>query len=173
MKRINMRLKFLLICFLVVVSCFLTSCRSVRQETQKSTSTTETLIEQKETYRDTVLFTPKAETSLNIPVSELVFKPSLNGISKPKTFTQKNGNATAKVEISPSHLTVTATCDSIAMVAKIKQELFKQINATARSDTQNNNKKTGYTLFNLLIAFLIGLSLGYVTPFILKKFKTV
>lgn len=158
---------------LVCLCCFLTSCRTSRQETQKSTSTAETIIQQKETYRDTTLFAPKAETSLKIPVSELVFKKGLNSISKPKTFTQKNGNATAKLIIKHDTVTVTATCDSLAIVAKIKKELQKEIRATARSDVGNQSKKTGYTLFNILIAFLVGLFLGGVTTFILKTFKVI
>ncbi|MGM8362132.1 hypothetical protein ACSV4D_09480 [Flavobacterium sp. ARAG 55.4] len=175
MKRINIRLKFLLICVLVFVCCFLTSCRSVRQETQKSTSTTETIIQQKESYRDTVLFTPKAETSLKIPVNELAFKEGLNSISRPKVFTQKNGNATAKVEITPTDLTVTAICDSLAIAAKIKQELRSQISATARSDVGNQTTKSGYNLLDIIVAFLTGLSIGlslmYIITFIRKIFS--
>ncbi|MDN3673081.1 hypothetical protein QWY99_08475 [Flavobacterium branchiarum] len=158
---------------LVCLCCFLTSCRTSRQETQKHTSIAETIILQKETYRDTVLFTPKAETSLKIPVTELVFKEGLNSISKPKTFTQKNGNATAKIIIQQDTVMIIATCDSLALVAKIKKELYKATSAKARSDVENTKTKTGYSLFDLLMAFLIGLSLGAVTTFILKNFKIV
>lgn len=157
----------------VCLCCFLTSCRTSRQEIQKSTATTESTIEQKETYRDTILFAPKAETSLKIPVTELVFKQGLNSISKPKTFTQKNGNATAKVEITPTDITVTATCDSLAIVAKIKQELKREISATARSDTQNSTKKTGYSFIDLVRVFLYGLVIGASVMFLLKTFKIV
>lgn len=157
----------------VCLCCFLTSCRTSRQEIQKSTATTESTIEQKETYRDTILFAPKAETSLKIPVTELVFKQGLNSISKPKTFTQKNGNATAKVEITPTDITVTATCDSLAIVAKIKQELQREISATARSDTQNSTKKTGYSFIDLVRVFLYGLVIGASVMFLLKTFKIV
>jgi hypothetical protein len=153
--------------------CFLTSCRTTRQESQKSTVTTESFVQQKETYRDTVLFTPKSETSLKIPVSELVFKSGLNKVSKPKTFSQKNGNATAKIRIENDAVTVTATCDSLAIVAKIKQELQREIKANARSDTQNSNKKTGYSLFDVLRAFLIGLIVGAVVMFVLKTLRIV
>lgn len=157
----------------VCLCCFLTSCRTSRQESQKNTSTSESLIVQKESYRDTVLFTPKAETSLKIPVSELVFKQGLKNGSKPKTFTQKNGNATAKVEIAPTDITVTATCDSLAIVAKIKQELQREISATARSDTQNRTKKTGYSFIDLVRVFLYGLVTGASAMFLLKTFKIV
>lgn len=157
----------------VCLCCFLTSCRTSRQESQKNTSTSESLIVQKESYRDTVIFTPKAETSLKIPVSELVFKQGLNNVSKPKTFTQKNGNATADVKIRHDTITVTATCDSIALRAKIKQELYKEISATARSYTQNKNKNTGYPLFIVLIIFLVGIVIGGAVMFILKRFKIV
>jgi hypothetical protein len=158
---------------LVCLCCFLTSCRSTRQDSQKNTSTTESSILQKETYRDTILFAPKAETSLKIPVTELVFKQGLNSTSKPKTFTQKNGNATAKVEITPTDITVTATCDSLAIVAKIKQELQREISATARSDTQNSTKKTGYSFIDLVRVFLCGLVIGASVMFLLKTFKIV
>lgn len=158
---------------LVCLCCFLTSCRSTRQDSQKNTSTTESSILQKETYRDTILFAPKAETSLKIPVTELVFKQGLNSISKPKTFTQKNGNATAKVEITPTDITVTATCDSLAIVAKIKQELKREISATARSDTQNSTKKTGYSFIDLVRVFLYGLVIGASVMFLLKTLKIV
>lgn len=157
----------------VCLCCFLTSCRTSRQESQKNTSTSESLIVQKESYRDTVLFTPKAETSLKIPVTELVFKQGLKNGSKPKTFTQKNGNATADVKIRHDTITVTATCDSIALRAKIKQELYKEISATARSDTQNRTKKTGYSFIDLVRVFLYGLVTGASAMFILKTFKIV
>ena len=157
----------------VCLCCFLTSCRTSRQESQKNTSTSESLIVQKESYRDTVIFTPKAETSLKIPVSELVFKQGLNNVSKPKTFTQKNGNATAQVKVRHDTITVTATCDSIALRAKIKQELYKEISATARSDTQNRTKKTGYSFIDLVRVFLYGLVTGASALFILKTFKIV
>ena len=157
----------------VCLCCFLTSCRTSRQESQKNTSTSESLIVQKESYRDTVLFTPKAETSLKIPVTELVFKQGLNDVSKPKTFTQKNGNATAQVKIRHDTITVTATCDSIALRAKIKQELYKEISATARSDTQNSTQKRGYSFIDLVRVFLYGLVTGASAMFLLKTFKIV
>lgn len=170
MKRLNVKFKFLLICF-VIVFCFLTSCRTSRQETQKVDTITEKTKENIVSYKDTIIFSPKAETSLNIPISELVFKQGLNDVSKPKTFTQKNGQATAKVEITPTYIIVTATCDSIAMRAKIKQELLREISATARSDTQNTKKSTGYSFFRVLIASLICFVLGAVVMFILKTLR--
>ncbi|MDX6187986.1 hypothetical protein SGQ83_01375 [Flavobacterium sp. Fl-318] len=158
---------------LVCLCCFLASCRSTRQDSQNKISTTESSILQKETYRDTVLFTPKTETSLKIPVTELVFKSGLNGISKPKKFTQKNGNATAKIRIEHDTVTITATCDSLAIVARIKQELQREITTTARSDTQNNTKKTGYSFIDVIRAFLVGLAIGASVIFFLKTFKII
>lgn len=157
----------------VCLCCFLTSCRTSRQETQKSNTTTESYIQQKESYRDTLLFTPKAETSLKIPVTELVFKQGLNSISKPKVYTQKNGNATAKINIQHDTLTVTATCDSLAMVAKIKKEIYRSVSETARSDVENNKSKVGYTVFDIILWFIVGLFIGAVVVFILKTLKIV
>lgn len=173
MKRINIKLKFLLICF-VVVFCFLTSCcTAVRQETQKIETKTESVSEKIINYRDTLVYAPKAETSLKIPVSDLVFKSGLNSISKPKTFTQKNGNATAKIKILHDTITVTATCDSLVIVAKIKQELQREISATARSNIENNKSQTGYSLFDIIKVFLAGILVGASVTFILKTLKIV
>lgn len=157
----------------VCLCCFLTSCRTSRQESQKITSTTDSFIQQKETYRDTVIITPKTETSLKIPVSELVFKGGVNSVLKPKTYTQKNGNATAKIQIRGDTLTATATCDSLAIVAKIKKELRREINTTARSNIKNNKAKTGYTFFDIILWSLLTFILGFVICCILKFLKIV
>lgn len=157
----------------VCLCCLLTSCRTSRQEIQKSTTLTENIINQKETYRDTTLFTPKSQTKLKVYATELVFKSDLNGVSKPKTFTQKNGNATAKLEVQPDGVTVTATCDSLAIVAKIKKELYSETRHTALSNVENNKVKTGFSLYDLLKAFVVGLLVGGIVIFILKTLKIV
>lgn len=156
----------------VCLLCFLTSCRAIRQESQKNTSTSESYFQQKETFRDTVLFAPKSETSLKIPVSELVFKQGLNDILKPKILTQKNGNATAKISIIKDTVTVTATCDSLAIVAKIKKELQREIKATARSNVETSTKSS-YSLLDVLRAFVIGVLLGAAITFTLKTLKII
>jgi hypothetical protein len=171
-KNIKMYKKSLLL-LVFVFFAFLTSCRTSRQEIQKSIVTTESIIEQKETYRDTTLFTPKSETSLKIPVTELVFKKGLNNVSKPKTFTQKNGNATAKIEIVPDGIKVTATCDSLAIVAKIKKELYREINTIAQSNIENNKSKTGYTFFDVFLWSLFAFILGFFICYIFKFFKII
>ena len=157
----------------VCLCCFLTSCRTSRQESQKSTSTSENFITHKETFRDTVLFAPKSETSLKIPITELAFKPGLNTISKPKTFTQKNGNATAKIRVERDTIVITATCDSLAIVAKIKEQLRTEVKATARSDVENSKSKTGYNMFDVLGSFLIGIILGVGVTLIFKIISKV
>jgi hypothetical protein len=151
----------------------LTSCRTSRQETQKSTATSESFITHKETFRDTLLFAPKSETSLRIPIAEIAFKRGLNSISKPKTFTQKNGNATAKIRIEHDTVFVTATCDSLAIIAKIKEQLRTEVKATARSDVENSKTRTGYSFFHVLLTFLLGLIVGAIVTFILEKLKIV
>ena len=173
MKRINIKLKFLLICF-VVVFCFLTSCRTaVRQETQKTETKTESVSEKITSYRDTIVYAPKAETSLKIPISELVFKPSLNGNSKPRVYTQKNGQAKAKITILPDSITVTASCDSLAIVAKIKKELQRESNASSQSDSNQQTKKSGYNLFDVFLWSLAAFIVGFVLCVILKTLKIV
>lgn len=150
---------------LVIVGsfCFLTSCRAKRQDVQK-TESIETFKEVKEFYRDTTLYTPKAETSLTLPVAIL----NNNGSTKPRTFTQKNGNATAKITTHGDSVTITATCDSLALRAQIKRELIRE--ATARSDVERTKTHSGYSLFNLILAFVCGVLVGAIITFIIKIF---
>ncbi|MRX70271.1 hypothetical protein GJU42_20035 [Flavobacterium resistens] len=159
LKNIKMYKTILLIT--LVCFCFLTSCRSKRQETQKVETTIETNHEKIVTYKDTILFTPKSETSLKIASSELVFKPRLNKVEKPKIFTQKNGNATAKVEILPDHISVTATCDSLAIVAKIKNQFEKEYRNKLLRDNTQSSKQKGFTFLNMLLMFIIGFAVCY------------
>jgi hypothetical protein len=153
-----------LVCF-----CFLTSCRSKRQETQKVETTIETNHEKIVTYKDTILFTPKSETSLKIPTSDLVFKPSLNKVEKPKIFTQKNGNATAKVRVVLDSIFITATCDSLTIAAKIKTKFEKEYWSKEKADQSKINSQTGWTLFDLFVAVIV----GFVICYVLKLFKIV
>lgn len=166
MKRLNIKLKFSLICF-VVVFCFLSSCRSKRQETQKVETTIETTKESNVSYKDTILYAPKSETSLKIPVLDLAFKPTLNGVEKPKVFTQKNGNATAKIEVVNDGIIVTATCDSLAIASKIKTKLEKEYRLKEIADKSKIKSQTGFTLFDLLVALVV----GFIICLILKFFK--
>lgn len=161
MKRVNIKLKFLLVCF-IIVFCFLTSCRSKRQEIQKVETTIETNKEKIVTYTDTILYAPKSETKLKIATSELVFKPSLNKVEKPKIFTQKNGNATAKIEVLPDHISVTATCDSLAIVAKIKNQLEKEYRNKLLNDNTHSSKQKGFTFLNMLFMLITGFAVCYV-----------
>jgi hypothetical protein len=149
--------------FLLVVFCFifcLSSCRVKRQDIQKSTVSTEAISTTKETYRDTILWAPKSETALTIPMSELTFKQGLNEVSKPKVFSQRTGNATAKVTVSPAGITVNTTCDSLAIAAKIKAEM-QTTSFKKDADTDNTKEQTtGYSFLNLIYAFLIGCIVG-------------
>ena len=171
MKITNIKLKFLLICF-VVVSCFLTSCRTaVRQETQKTETKTELVKEKITSYQDTVVYAPKAETSLKIPVSELVFKSGLNGVSKPQSYTQRNGQAKAKITILHDTITVTASCDSLAIVAKIKRELQKENSSSTQANYNQQNQKSGYNLFDVLLWLMVAFIIGFALCLILKILK--
>ncbi|WP_395075392.1 hypothetical protein [Flavobacterium sp.] len=121
------------------------------------------------TYKDTIVVAPKSETSLKIPINDLVFKDNLNTVSTPRIYTQKNGNATAKIKIVHDTITVTATCDSLAIVAKIKSQLYKQTNSSKLNNQENTKQKSGFSFWDLIIAF----TLGFGICFILKLFKII
>ena len=164
-----MKSKITLLFMFVVLSCFLSSCRAKRQEIQKESIKTASITSNLVSYKDTLLFTPKSETSLKIAVSETAFKDGLNKDFKPKVFSQKNGNATVKIKIVHDTITANCDCDSLAIVAKIKFQLQKE-KLTSESDKSDEVKVTkGFTLINVIIAFV----LGFVLCFILKLLKII
>ncbi len=167
-----MKLKNTILLFCLAFSCcFLTSCRSskLRQETQKVELKSENTVENVTTYEDTIIFAPKAETSFKIPVNQLDFKPGLNGNKKPIYFKQKNAQATAKFKMDNDTISVTATCDSLAIVAKIKKQLQKQTSNNSSNSTSNtlNKQSTGYSIWEIIVAFVV----GFGVCFLLKTFK--
>ena len=147
------------------VCCLLIACRSSRQVVQESQTTS--IKETKESYRDTTLFAPKAQTSLKIPVSELGFKADLKGISKPFKYEQKNGQATVKIKVVHDTIYATATCDSLAIVAKVKRELVRDYYKDNHQKSEEVKKSLGFTFWNLLFAFFC----GFATCYVLKIFK--
>ena len=156
--------------FLVLFcSCFLISCRVTRQEVKKTEMQELTTSEKVVSYKDTTVIAPKSETSLKIPINELVFKHDLKAILSPRIYTQKNGNATAKIKIVHDTITITATCDSLAIVAKIKSELYKKTNSSKLNNQENTKQKSGFSFWDLIIA----ITLGFWICFILKLFKII
>lgn len=150
-------------------SCFLISCRTTRQEVKKTETQNQTTSEKVVSYKDTIVVAPKSETSLKIAVAEIAFKPGLNTNSKPRIYTQRNGNATAKIKIVHDTITVTATCDSLAIVAKIKSELLKESNSSKTNDSENLKQTKGFSFWDVIGVFII----GFGVCFILKLFKII
>lgn len=152
---------------LFVFSCLLSSCRATRQEFQKTETKTTVTKEKTVTLKDTTLFAPKAETSLKIPLRDLEVKPDLNGVSKPINYSQKNGQAKVNIKVVHDTITVTATCDSVALRAKIRSELLKESSTENNKSESDKSKKTGYTFLDLIWAFV----LGFVVCYVLKMFR--
>jgi len=157
------------ILFLSFFCLLLTACQS-RQVVKTTESRTNEAVEHVTSYSDTLLYTPKSETSLQLPFFDLGkcpdgdFKTGLSTAETPKIFTQKNGNAKATVRIMHDTLTVTAQCDSIALAAKIKKEYFsRNLENTALS----NQSETGRTpIFTLAVIFL---AIGFIAGFTVKS----
>lgn len=124
-------------------------------------------------YKDTTIFAPKAVASLQIPLSELVLKNDLNATSKPIIYRQKNGQANVKLKIANDSIQVTAICDSLAIAAKIKYQLEKQLKSNHTISHQETLKKRGFTFWNVLLAFVLGSILGFGTCFLLKTIRLV
>lgn len=147
----------------------LSSCRVTRQESQKTDHLEIVVSESKTTYKDTTLFAPRAETSLKISLSELAFKDSLNSFSKPIIYSQKNGHANVKIKVVRDTIEVSAECDSLAIVAKIRSEsnsLF-QLAQTSHTSATKKSKKFGF--LDLVLVFLAGTVVGFLFSFIIKK----
>lgn len=162
------------ILFLPAICLFLTACRTSRQVVKNTESKDLQVTEIKTSYRDTVFYTKKAETSLKIPISDLgkcsdekLFKYSLNSF-KPQVFTQKNGNAKATVKILRDSIFVTAQCDSLALDAKIKKEYFNRYKERDKINNEFVEKSTNINW--LLIAGLMAVAFiaGFVTNSLIK-----
>lgn len=155
---------------IVLFSCFFISCRAKRQEITTKTTTQDSIVrEHKVTYKDTTFYAPKAETSLKIPISELLFKQDLNNNSKEKNFTKKNAQAKLDVRIVDDDLQITATCDSLALRAKIKSELEKEFIKQSNNQSSSEKITKPPNILNCIVYFLLGFGIC----FLLKTFKIV
>lgn len=155
------------VCLLLIV--FLISCRTTRQELQK-TETEKTEKEKVVSYKDTTLFVAKTQTSLKLPIRDLQIPTGSNTTEQgsknkaPIVYTQKNGQATATVRMVHDTIVVTATCDSLALVAKIRHELFKE---KLMKIDQDFEKVTQIDFWDKLKYISIGFVLGALSIIIL------
>ena len=163
-----------MLCILFVfLNCFLISCRATRQDVQKIEDSNDTIKSKVVSYKDTLIIAPKSETSIKMPISETVIKPGLNGVSIPKVFSQKNGNATLKIRVVHDTISADCDCDTIAIKAKIKFQLEKEKIKSESNKIDSSKISTGYTLFTVIIDILIAFIAGMVVCWILKFFKII
>lgn len=155
--------------FLLVICLLLTACRANRQVVKTTDNTTTQIKESKISYKDTVFFTPKTQTSLTLPLSvlgkcpDLPINQGLNSVlntDKPKIWTQKNGNAKATVKVLHDSIFIKAECDSLALSAKIKKVFEKdyQNQVTQRNQLVEEITKTNWWMIAglIVIAFICG-----------------
>lgn len=155
-----MQSKYLIV--FLISCCFLSSCRSLRQESQKVVQEKQINFEKKVTYQDTVIVTPKAETSLKIATKEAINAP-------PRVFEQKNGQARVKIKIIRDTIFATAICDSIAMAAKIKKELIKEHFSQRQENNKSEKIKPVWSWdFTALVAFTFAI---IILPLVFKYLK--
>lgn len=159
---------------LSILALIFTSCRSVRQESKNSETITEIAIETSTTYRDTVFYTPKSETSIKMPISAILersFNNDLKDFEKgyqPHIISQKNGNATARVRIEKDTIKVEAECDSIAMKAQIRKDVERQYQSTQKKEENQKQEKTGFTIWDIISWCGIAVSIGFILGKIIK-----
>lgn len=168
--------KILTLVILFFVYLSLTSCRSVRQERQSLEEKTEIITEKTTTYRDTIFHTKPAEASLKLPLSsfkakETDFKGDLKTFSKPLKWKQKNGNATASLEVKGDTVYISAHCDSLAIEAKIRADFESRYINTSKKEETDIKKKSGVSVFTILSLIGIALIVGFIAGIIIK-FKT-
>lgn len=160
------------IILLILVFSFVTSCRSSRQVVQKSDKQSEHIKERVVSYRDTILYTPKSEASLKLPVSLLSYNLD-NGLFVPKIYFQKTGNATAHVRVERDTIYVTAKCDSLALRAQIKQEFQSEYNRLQESNINEDKRTKGVPVFKTILFIMLALIVGFGAAYILKTFKII
>ncbi|MWB96750.1 hypothetical protein GON26_20505 [Flavobacterium sp. GA093] len=156
-----------LLLLVFMFSCLLISCRTTRQETHKTDNQTQITSEKVVVFKDTTLYAPRAETEIKIPLESIKNQPETN--STPIVYEQKNGQAKVKFKIVHDTISITASCDSLAIVAKIKREFRKESSKQTQNSSTQSKEKTGYSLFHIVLAFL----LGFATCYVIKFFKIV
>lgn len=153
---------------------FLTACRTTRQVVKTTEKIQKEVSESKVSYRDTILYTQKAQTSLKLSVSDFkkcpeeLFKQPLNGFKQPQIFTQKNGNAKAIVRIEHDTVTVTAECDSIALRAQIKSEFESKelLDSSLESQSEKEQRRNNFFMIaGICIVFFIA---GFIVKSLIK-----
>jgi hypothetical protein len=161
------------ISFVLVVLIFLSSCRSTKQEVQESTL--DTSKERVVTYRDTIIYTEPSKTELSVSIADLLASAGQlqtdGRLSQSDgRLSQTNGNATVKLGVKDNRIIATAYCDSIALKAKIKREVLRDMVLK----TNNNSKTTKISLpwTYYLLAFGCGFALATIL-FITFKFKNL
>lgn len=159
---------FNVILFLVLLFV-LGACRSNRQVTQTKETITGNSNIKITKYRDTIFKTPSASTKFQLPLNAVSKCPD-GSVPKSvdKTYAQKNGNATAKVVVKHDTITVTAECDSIALVAKIRQDFENRDTSTSVKEDKSSEKTTGFNFWDLVKAFGAGF-LGCIIILIIIK----
>ncbi|MBL7879170.1 MAG: hypothetical protein JNN23_04820 [Chryseobacterium gambrini] len=151
----------------------LTACRVSRQVVKDKETVKKEVSERIVKYRDTLLFTPKVQTSLKLPISDLKkcpesgFKDVLKDSETSRIYTQKNGNAKATVSIKHDTITVTAECDSITLKAKIMSEFQNQYSESAERNSElieKNTRANWWMIAGLIcIALIAGIVIGKLT----------
>jgi hypothetical protein len=167
--------------FCLFVCLVLGSCRVNRQVTQTNDNATENSKIKVTRYKDTILYTPRTSTGLSLPVSAFSKCNETKGIEslkpndlpkeKPQVWSQKNGNAKVKIEYIHDTIKVTAECDSIALSAKIREELQSEFNSKKSNSSSNTEKTTGYGFWDLVKSFLAGIAFGLAVYFLIKLIK--
>lgn len=150
------------------------ACRSTRQVTQTKETIAGSSSVKFTKYRDTILQAPGSSTGFQLPLNALAKCPDgSTPKSVDKTYTQKNGNATAKVVIKHDTITVTAECDSVALAAKIRQDFERNDSLSITKENSSSEKTTGYVFWDLVKAFGCGFLACIIILFILKIYLNV
>jgi len=164
--------------FLLTICLILTACRTTRQVVKKSESITNQVTESKVTYKDTILYTPKTEANMKIPLSEFTliqpeilqpgFKADLKAFETPKIWTQKNGNAKATLKIVHDSVFIKAECDSLALEAKIRQEYINRYAESIKINSDFVEKQTRLNWMTIIACVIIAFIAGFVTKSLIK-----
>ena len=166
----------------IILAMFLISCRSITRQENKSNEThSESIMEKKTEFRDTIFHTPKVVSGLKVPKSALLkndFQKELKDFEnpfKPQVFSQKNGNATARLRVEKDTILVEAECDSLAIKAQIRKDFErKYLNYISEKTTEKEEKSKGIfeEITFWIVLFITGLGMGIFTCIIIThKYK--
>lgn len=162
-----MEKKRIIVLLCIVVIGLSSCCRKMYPVSVKEQTYDSTLVQTREVLRDTVIIIPEAQSSLQIDADEVA--QALQTGSKPIVKEQTQHQATVKVKVSEKGIEAECHCDTMAIMAKLKDTYTDKEHIRVRIKTETVQVKYVPAMVKYL-AWTGGIALVLGIGLIIRKF---